>query len=537
MSKNMRNPDAEPDDQSTSNDETPRGSSRRTFLKRTGLGIALVGLGVASDETVRAATAPEVPPRVAITTADGVQIDNVTVVDPLDGSTRVGQSIIVMNGQIADVVPISSAPVESARRRVDALGRFAVPGYNDMHTHVLQQPSTDLGFALMLAQGVTGIRQMEGSDEMLTNRAENRLGLNEAAPQLLQVPGALLLPFNANTADDARSEIARQWDQGADFIKMVLTDRDVFYASIDAAHAKGLQIAGHLPPPVHIDEAAEAGIDSIEHLGTGSSVFLTLSTKSKYLWAQTPTTLPFPSWATRIPLAGWAFDTFLKGSFLGPATSTTDADQLALLKHAFDSYSEDRAAQLAGTFVRKQTWNTPTMANIRSKYVLDDPEFLSDSWLQRLPEKEKQEHLATVDEFTSTPRVDLEILHEYYERILKTVGIWAREGAPMMTGTDGNGRGVGNSLAIEFRELGRAGLTPLQVLQATTTQPATYLGRTDRMGRIAAGFDADLVILEDNPLASVANMSSISHVMRAGHLSTSAELNTRVEQILSAQSR
>ncbi|WP_291053068.1 amidohydrolase family protein [Herbiconiux sp.] len=535
MSQNTDEPSTEPVEARASDERPARRSSRRAFLKRAGLGVALVGLGAAADEIIRSATEPAMPPRTIVTAANGVRIDDVTVVDPLDGSRRAGQSIVVLEGRIADVMPTASAPVESSLRVIDGASRFAVPGYNDMHTHVLQSPRTELGFALMLAQGITGIRQMEGSDDLLAQRAENRLGLNEAAPRLLQMPGSLLLPFNANSVGEARNEIARQWDHGADFIKMVLTDREVFFAAIDAAHEQGLRIAGHLPPPVHIDEAAEAGLDSIEHLGTGSSVFLTLSAKSDELWAQTPTTLPFPSWAAGIPFAGWAFDTFLKKNFLGPATSTTDAAQLALLKQAFATYSEDRAAELAGTFVRKQTWNTPTMANIRSKYVLDDPEFLDDPWLQRLPAEEKQEHLAAVDAFGATPSGDLDVLHEYYERVLQTVGIWAKEGAPMMTGTDGNGRGVGNSFAIEFRELGRAGLTPLQVLQATTTRPAAYLGRTERMGRIAAGMDADLLLLDADPLASIEGLSSISLVVRDGHDYTSAELEARVERLVAAQ--
>ncbi|MDN4640851.1 amidohydrolase family protein [Agreia sp. PsM10] len=534
--ENAENSRESPADQEPHAPETTkkRGSNRRTFLKRAGVGAALVGLGIAADETVRRSTAPVVSARTAVTTADGVRIDDVTVIDPTDGSRRAGQSIVVREGRIVDVLPISSIPAEASMRVIDGAGRFAVPGYNDMHTHVLQSPIAELGFALMLAQGVTGIRQMEGSPELLANRAENRLGLNEKAPRLLQMPGSLLLPFNARSVEDARLEIARQWDQGADFIKMVLTDREVFFAVIDAAHTRGMRIAGHLPPVVRIDRAAESGFDSLEHLGTGSSVFLTLSSKADELWAQTPTELPFPSWATGIPFAGWAFDTFLKKNFLGPATSTTDADQLALLKHAFATYSEDRAARLAHTFVEKQTWNTPTMANIRSKYVLDDPEFLEDPWLQRLPAAEKEEHLAAVEAFGSTPRADLDILHEYYERVLQTVGIWANEGAPIMTGTDGNGRGVGNSFAIEFRELGRAGLTPLQVLQATTSAPARYLDRTDRMGRVAPGMDADLLLLDADPLASIEGLSSISLVMRDGHDYTSAELNARVDELIAA---
>jgi hypothetical protein len=514
---------------------TTKGATRRTFLKRVGAGAALVGIGAVVAETARAVNAEPVPARTVSNAAGALRIDNIAVVDPTDGSTRREHSVVIRNGRIEALLPTSSAPVESSMRVIEGSGRFAVPGYNDMHTHVLQDPNPQLGFALMLAQGITGVRQMEGSAALLRNRAENRLGLNETAPRLLGLPGELLLPFNANTVEGVRDVIARQWDEGADFIKMVLTDREVFDAAIKAAHAKGLRIAGHMPPPVRIDDAVEKGFDSFEHLGTGLSVFLTTSSKADALWATQPTGLPFPSWAVRLPFAGAAFDAFLKGGFLGPATNSTNVEQLLTLKDAFATYSEDRAAELGAAFARKKAWNTPTLVGIRTKYRLDNPEFRNDPWLDRLPTSQREAELAEIEKFSSTPTADLEIFHEYYDRTLQTIGIWAKEGAPIMTGTDNNGKGAGTTLALEFRELGRAGLTPLAILQATTTAPATYLGQSDRMGRLDAGMNADLLLLDKDPLAAIDNLSSISLVVRDGHDYTSALLNARVDELLAAQ--
>ena len=512
-----------------------RTTSRRTFLKRAGLGAGLVGLGALGAETVRSANTTPVPPRTTSTVAEAIRIDNVSVVDPTDGSVRPDHSIVIRAGRIEALLPTSSAPAESSMRVIDGKGRFAVPGYNDMHTHVLQDPNPQLGFALMLAQGITGIRQMEGSGELLRNRAEGRLGLNETTPRLLGLPGELLLPFNANTVDGAREVIAQQWDDGADFIKIVLTDNNIFEAAIEAAHDRGLRIAGHMPPPMHIDHALEKGFDSFEHLGTGLSVFLTLSSDSDKLWAKQPEGLPFPSWAVKLPFAGAAFDAFLKGGFLGPATNSTNATQLADLKKAFDTYSEDRAAELGGRFASKQSWNTPTLVGIRTKYRLDDPEFVDDPWLQRIPAAQREAELAEIEKFSATPTADLDIFHEYYDRTLQTIGIWAKNGAPIMTGTDNNGKGAGTTLGLEFRELGRAGLTPLQILQATTTGPATYLERTDSMGRIDVGMNADLLLLDRDPLDSIGNLSSMSLVVRDGHDYTTEELEAHVDELLAAQ--
>jgi len=519
-----------------SKDETPKKSSRRTFLKRAGTGAALVGLGAIAAESVRTSNLPSVPSRTVGTDARAVRIDNVSIVDPVDGGMLPQHSIIVREGRIEAVASTATMPLETSMRIIDGAGRFAVPGFNEMHTHVLQAANPELGFALMLAQGITGIRQMEGTKTLLTNRAENRLGFNEHAPRLLGMPGELLLPFNANTVEGVRDEIARQWDNGADFIKMVLTEPEIFYAAIDSAHERGLRIAGHMPPPVRIEEAAAAGFDSIEHLGTGLSVFLSLSSKSDELWAKAPKGLPFPSWAVKLPFAGAAFDAFLKEGFLGPAANSTDAEQLLVLKETFATYSEDRTAAMGADFARRETWNVPTLIGVRTKYRLDDAEYIDDPWLQMMPAADRDKEVAEIEKFSATPQADLDVYHEYYDRILQTIGIWAKEGAPIMTGTDNNGQGVGSTIKGEFRELGRAGLSSLEILRAATSNPATYLGQSDTMGRVAAGMNADLLLLDANPLESIDALSAISLVVRDGHDYTSAELDARVDELLAAQS-
>jgi len=523
------------EDLTTNENATKPASSRRTFLKRAGTGVALVGLGALAAEGVRSANLPSVPPRTVGSDARALRIDNVSVINPVDGSVLPKHSIIVTDGRIEAVAPTSSMPGETSMRIVDGAGRFAVPGFNEMHTHVLQAANPELGFALMLAQGITGIRQMEGSATMLANRAENRLGFNEHAPRLLGMPGELLLPFNANTVEGVRDEVARQWDNGADFIKMVLTEPEIFYAAIDAAHERGVRIAGHMPPPVRIDEAAAAGFDSIEHLGTGLSVFLSLSSKADELWAKAPKGLPFPSWAVKLPFAGAAFDAFLKEGFLGPATNSTDADQLLVLKETFATYSEDRAAAMGADFAKRDTWNVPTLIGVRTKYRLDDPEYINDPWLQMMPAADRKKEIDEIEKFSATPQADLDVFHEYYDRILETIGIWAKEGAPIMTGTDNNGQGVGSTIAGEFRELGRAGLSSLDILRAATSNPASYLGQSDTMGRVSAGMNADLLLLDANPLDSIEALSAISLVVRDGHDYTSSELDARVDELLAAQ--
>jgi hypothetical protein len=533
--ENMTDPEADaPEERKSVEASSPAvggRSTRRTLLKTAGLGAVLIGAGAVGDRAIARVLARDAPPRTTSRAAD-VRVDDVTVVNPLDGSRIPGRSIVVRNGRIAAVLSAGDVPEETSMPVIGGAGRFAVPGYNEMHTHALQKPERELAYATLLAQGVTGMRQMEGSDELLADRAEQRLGLSESAPAVLQLPGSLLLPFNAGSVDDVRAEIARQWDAGADFIKMIMTERDVFFAAIEAAHQCGIRIAGHLPPSIRLEEASEAGFDSLEHLGTGSNVFLSLAATSDELWPQQDTDMPIPGWLSGLPFAGKIFDAFIKDKLISSVgVAEPDDPAVVLLKNALAAYSEERAAELGDMLASRRTWQCPTLTNLRSKYRLDDPEYRSDPWLQGLSDEEREDKLAMIEAYEALPAGTREVNHEYYERVLHTIGIWSRAGAPIMTGTDTSGRDPARTIQHEFRELARAGLSPLDVLRAATTAPATYLGLDDRMGRVAAGMEADFLLLDADPLDSVDNLGAISMVFRAGHGFTAETMAGKVDDL------
>lgn len=56
--------------------------------------------------------------------------------------------------------------------------------------------------------------------------------------------------------------------------------------------------------------------------------------------------------------------------------------------------------------------------------------------------------------------------------------------------------------------------SPLEALRSATIRPATLLGVEDRVGRIAAGYVADLVLLDGDPLADVRNLRRIALVVQ-----------------------
>ena len=64
----------------------------------------------------------------------------------------------------------------------------------------------------------------------------------------------------------------------------------------------------------------------------------------------------------------------------------------------------------------------------------------------------------------------------------------------------------------------RGGLTPMEALQAATIMPARKLGMEKDIGSLEVGKLADLVVLDDNPLADIRNSDKISSVMVNGRL-------------------
>lgn len=100
-------------------------------------------------------------------------------------------------------------------------------------------------------------------------------------------------------------------------------------------------------------------------------------------------------------------------------------------------------------------------------------------------------------------------------------------GVKMMTGTDYGGGWVipGISLHQEFDLLERAGLSPLRILQMTTSRGAEFLQCQTKLGSVAEGKEANLVLLDANPLESVQNLHKIAGVVRGGRFYSPQQLD------------
>ena len=438
-----------------------------------------------------------------------VVLRDVTVVSTHDGSRSPNRDVHIEGDTIARITPTGDVPAATV---IEGHGRYVVPGYLDMHTHPLGWGDPSGTLDLMLANGITGFRQMAGTPELLADR-----GSHPVDP--LAVPGMpLASAFNARDEETVVRTIRDQHAQGADFIKVVDTTPPVFDAAQAEANRLGIPILGHLPAGVDVREASRRGMRSIEHLGPGVGLLAACSDDEAAV-------LP----RSAAPIAEFDKDMLarLRRMLINPLLGSDDAD-VARLRHAVDTFNENKARDLAGLLATNGTWQCPTLVRVRAMQLADDPAYRDDPDLRYVATETLDMWHEAAEAFARRSPEAHAVYRAAYEIQLRLVKLFDEEDVPMLAGSDACGAGwevPGVALHQEFAELARAGLTPLRVLRMTTVDGADFLGLGDRLGSVEPGKAADLVLLDADPVRDVRNLRAISGVVRAGRHHDRADLD------------
>ncbi|MEJ7687059.1 MAG: amidohydrolase family protein [Variovorax sp.] len=438
----------------------------------------------------------------------GIVIQNVSVVNTRDGSISRGMGMVIDEGKIQKIVgPSAFIRVGGTGRAIDGSGKYVVPGYLDMHTHALASADKNPTFwPLMIANGITGIREMSGSTSAIERarqiNSDSSAGRLDA-PEVLTITGDLFVG-QTNTAAEAIDFVRRQKAAGAGFVKVVAGNRESVVSILEESAKQELHVAGHLVPAITAAESSQLGWRAIEHLGAGWGLALECANDE----AAIRTTLlggqarpPFPATFTLSPRL---YDGTLNGR---------------IYQSIHDSYSELRCQALAQTFVKNGTWHVPTLIRLRTQNFSDDPVYRSDPNLKyvdkttrALWEKLGQEYASNV------PPASAASLRRFYSLQMNVTRTLKQNGVKMLAGSDLGGIWVipGFGLHQEFRELAASGLSPLDVLQMTTLNGAQFLNREATMGTVTEGKTADLVLLDANPVEDAANLGKIAGVILKG---------------------
>jgi imidazolonepropionase-like amidohydrolase len=188
---------------------------------------------------------------------------------PMDGGPPLtGQTVIVRGAQVAQIGPVGEVQIPSDAKVVYGRGRWLVPGLVDMHVHI-----RGVDLPAYVSNGVTTVRDLAGLDSVLDTMRRVESG-ELLGPRILASSKLLTGPNPGNpffsrpvtSAADAGPAVDEQLARGAKSIKVYNgLSLPVYDAIVNAAHARGVQVAGHVSENVGITHAIQMQ-DSIEHL-------------------------------------------------------------------------------------------------------------------------------------------------------------------------------------------------------------------------------------------------------------------------------
>jgi enamidase len=272
-------------------------------------------------------------------------------------------------------------------------------------------------------------------------------------------------------ADDARKQVNYWADQGATSFKAYMQiTRDELRASIEEAHKRGLKITGHLCSVTYA-EAADLGIDNLEHGFLASTDFVA---------DKQPDVCP--------------------GQAVGQRTIAV-LDENGEPFKALVKKLVDKKVALTSTQTVFETF-TPGRPMPPGLDVL----------LPQLKQQFEQNYQRTSQNATS-------LYATLFPKGLALERAFARAGGMLVAGTDPTGGGgviPGYSNQRQLELLVEEGFTPVEAIRIGTLNGASYLGRAARVGSIATGKQADLLVIDGDPSKTIADVRKVETVFKQG---------------------
>ena len=440
-------------------------------------------------------------------------IQNVTVIDAVNG-VREARTVVVDGGRITAVMAADEAV--DAVETVDATGQYLIPGLWDFHVHLTyDERFTEAMPGLFLNHGITSIRDTGGPLELVLPVVQALRADGATAPRVFFAGPLLdgeyvvydgenrpLLGIANPDVETARANVARLADAGVDFLKIYeMVAPEVFAVLVEEAQARGLPMDGHVPLSM---QARDVGplVQSLEHL---RNIEMDCTADPAGLVAERRRLLTNPD-----GVIGARLRSQLHGLQRLPAVA---------------AYDEAGCAEVLASMT--STIQVPTLrlnaSSLRPPFDRSD----WDQLLDKLPAEAEADWRATTEARRGAEQTQNTT---YADWSLFLVNLMHESGVPVGAGTDTPiaFAAPGYSLHSELEMLVRAGLSPMEALEAATVRPAQFFGRSGEMGTVEAGRLADLVLLSGNPLDDIANTRTVQAVVSKGELLSREELDSLV---------
>lgn len=412
--------------------------------------------------------------------------------DPVAGVMAPVQAVVIDGDTVVAVgTPQKPVAIPKGAREIDATGKFVLPGLIDAHVHLVHRlnfarVTGDEVLPLFLSAGVTTVR--DTGDEVVAQT----LVAHFAAAHPDRCPRVFTASFLLDADPPIHRDIglpvadpAKVPGVVADMAAWKVTTLKIYAGSgrpvgrrvIEEGHRHGLVVTGHLSA-YRAQDAVEDGIDCLEHI---TSVF----------------------------------------DFAIPADVAGRPDARATL-----DLTNPQARGLIARLAKRRVPVDPTLVVFKNMLLLSDLEDV-----HKHPDNARvPERLRTYwDGYRRGQGLapgSRDRRAKEFGKYQELTGLLHQAGVPLLVGTDAPEPYCppGYALHQEMELLVASGLTLAAVLQAVTMTNARALKQLDRLGSVAAGKAADLVILDADPTADIRNTRKISRVIHGGRVCDPAEV-------------
>jgi len=409
-------------------------------------------------------------------------IKDVSVI-PMDRETVLqDQTVVVIAGKVTAIGSTASTKLPKKAQVIDGRGKYLIPGLTDAHVHLM----TPAELPLYLVNGVTTVFNLDG-------RPAHLLWKKEVAESKLLGPTIFStgpIFYGAKDLAAAVKEVDDDAAAGYDGFKIYNPVKEDQYAAVAAeVHKKNLLFIGHIARDVDVDTTLSSG-QSIAHM-------------EEFTY-----------------------------TYFNPKRD--DQNEHIVFNEALIP-TLTKQVKASGVYV------VPTIDTFHDivRQATDLNEFLTTPSLKYVAPWVLAPLQPGYDRYALNFKPDrYQYLRDSYAFQLKLIKAFGDAGVPIMAGTDSMGVGpvAGFSTHNELAEIVKAGLTPFQALQTSTTIPAAYLREADSAGTVAVGKKADLVLLAANPLENIENTRQIAGVMVHGQWLDQAKLKELLDSRQAAYS-
>lgn len=419
------------------------------------------------------------------------------------------QTVIVRNGVVAEIGDASRVKVPKDAVAIDGKGKYLIPGLVDMHTHLLsdsdEYPDSIAPDELrvMVANGVTTVRFMIGTPELLKLRERSAAGAIVAPTIYVASPHLTGREqgnnFVVKTTDEAREAVRKSKAAGYDFIKITTFVPSLIYESaVDEAKKIGIRVVGHADSRfVGVERAWKAG-QQIEHLDGYMELLL----------------------RPDAPMKGSVSDLYI----YAPDNWKS-----------FEYMDESKIPEIARKTVASNPFVDPTQHFMKNTFgrLRTEESIRAQPDFKFYPPKVQEQWLDFYRRNRFINTVPLDKRAHWVDLRNKLIKAIHDAGGKIMAGSDTPEFLFlyGFSQHRELRALADAGLSNYAVLAAGTRNAHEFLGTINRSGTIQKGKQADLILLNSNPLDSIGATEDRMGVMLKGNWYTQSELNGWLDEI------